>query len=73
MERFLQREDELACIQYRENDARGSAHQKNRGSLQEPMFATLDLIYRANPERMEVPSHKLLEMDFGHVIKDILA
>ena len=25
------------------------------------------------PERMEVPAHKRLEMDFGHVIKDILA
>ena len=25
------------------------------------------------PERMEVPAHKRLEMDFGHVIKDIVA
>ena len=25
------------------------------------------------PERMEVPAHKRLEMDFGHVIKDIIA
>jgi len=25
------------------------------------------------PERMEVPAHKRLEMDFGHAIKDIIA
>ena len=37
------------------------------------VHATLLYQLGLESERMEVPSHKRLEMDFGHVIKDILA
>ena len=37
------------------------------------LHATLLHQLGLEPERMEVPAHKRLEMDFGHVIKDIIA
>ena len=37
------------------------------------VHATINHLMGIDPHKLEVPGHKRLEMDFGHVIEDIIA
>ena len=56
----------------------GATDELGYHAIQDPHYvtdvhATVNYLMGINPRKLEVPGHKRLDRDYGHVIKDILA